>query len=110
MHDYNDKIKVLRTKGEEIQDLIERARANGADHDMQGILNKWEEANRKIFEQYPDDRPSDLSVLEQALEEVHRPKAAAGQSPTMMKKAKADETRAKRLKEMNVNDYLAAIK
>ena len=74
IHGYNEKIFILRKKGQEIQDLIEKARGNGADEDLQGILNKWEEANKKIFDKYPDDKPHDLSILEQALEEVHKPK------------------------------------
>ena len=27
-----------------------------------------------MFDKYPSDRPQDLSILEQALEEVHKPK------------------------------------
>ena len=64
VHGYNEKIVILRSKGQEIQDLIEKARANGADQDLQGILKKWEEANLKIFEKYPADKPNDLAVLE----------------------------------------------
>tara|TARA_B110000285_G_C14568894_1_gene356964 strand:+ start:107 stop:283 length:177 start_codon:yes stop_codon:yes gene_type:complete len=41
---------------------------------LQEILTKWEDANNKIFDKYPADRPADLSILEQALEEVHKPK------------------------------------
>jgi hypothetical protein len=28
----------------------------------------------KIFEKHPDDKPHDLSILEQAFEEVYKPK------------------------------------
>jgi hypothetical protein len=54
----------LRGKGTEIKDLIEKARQNGADTGLQEILTKWEDANNKIFDKYPADRPADLSVLE----------------------------------------------
>lgn len=47
---YNEKITILRSKGTEIQDLIEKARQGGADSELQTILQKWEEANAKIFE------------------------------------------------------------
>lgn len=50
---YNDKIKQLKEKGLEIQELIEKAK-NGADRGLIDILKKWEEANQKIFEKYPD--------------------------------------------------------
>ena len=108
VHAYNEKITVLRAKGQEIQDLIEKARASGADSELQGILSKWEEANRKIFEQYPADRPNDLTVLEQALEEVHKPKAQ-NTSASQRNKAK-EEARLKELKELEVQDYLKKIK
>lgn len=108
VHAYNEKITVLRAKGQEIQDLIEKARASGADSELQGILSKWEEANRKIFEQYPADRPNDLTVLEQALEEVHKPKA---QNTSVSQRTKAkEEERLKELKELEVQDYLKQIK
>jgi len=31
-------------------------------------LEKWEEANLKIFEKHPEHAPEDLGVLEEALE------------------------------------------
>jgi len=34
--------------------LIEKAKA-GADKGLSEILSKWEEANMKIFEKYPDE-------------------------------------------------------
>lgn len=43
---YNDKVKALRSKGMEIQELIARAKQEGAaDKGLLEILNKWEEAN-----------------------------------------------------------------
>ena len=48
---YNEKVKALRIKGLEIQELIARAKSDGgADRGLLEILNKWEEANQKIFE------------------------------------------------------------
>ena len=41
---YNEKIKMLRIKGQEIQELIEKAKA-GADKGLIEILKKYEEAN-----------------------------------------------------------------
>jgi hypothetical protein len=41
---YTDKIKLLKLKGMEIQELIERAKS-GADKGLVEILKKWEEAN-----------------------------------------------------------------
>lgn len=41
---YNEKIKQLKAKGTEIQDLIEKAKT-GADKGLIDILKKWEEAN-----------------------------------------------------------------
>ena len=35
------------------------------------MLEKWEEANLKIFEKHPIHSPEDLGVLEEALEQVH---------------------------------------
>ena len=43
VHSYNEKISILRAKGQEIQDLIEKARASGADGELQTILTKWEQ-------------------------------------------------------------------
>ena len=66
---YNEKIKLLKYKGEEIQDLIEKAKT-GADKGLLDILSKWEEANRKIFEKYPDGDEAEFSILEAAASEM----------------------------------------
>ena len=43
---YNEKVKQLRVKGQEISELIQKAKADGgADKGLLDILNKWEEAN-----------------------------------------------------------------
>ena len=64
---YNERITLLRAKGREIQELIERVRVTGgADKDLQAILTKWEDANLKMFEKHPADKPSDLAILDEA--------------------------------------------
>lgn len=67
---YNEKIKMLKMKGQEIQELIEKAKS-GADKGLIEILTKWEEANAKIFEKYPDGE-ADFSILEAAVTEVKK--------------------------------------
>lgn len=108
VHTYNEKITILRAKGQEIQDLIEKARASGADAELQGILSKWEEANAKIFEQYPEDRPNDLAVLKQAIEEVHKPRPQA--TDTAAQNKAKEEARLQELKELEVQEYVKKIK
>ena len=78
--------------------MIEKARVSGVDGELQNILTKWEHQNNKIFEQYPEDRPNDLAILEQAIEEVHKPKAGAS---ALRNKDKEDQ-RVNDLKEMEV--------
>ena len=68
---YNEKIKMLKAKGLEIQELIEKAKT-GADKGLLDILKKWEEANVKIFEKYPDGEENDVSLLEAAAAEIHK--------------------------------------
>ena len=64
LRSYNEKVKSLRQKGYEIQELIQRARdTGGTDKGLLEILNKWEEANQKIFEK---DQEEELSLLEVA--------------------------------------------
>lgn len=67
---YNEKIRQLKNKGQEIQDLIEKAKT-GADKGLIEILKKWEEANLKIFEKYPEGEV-DYSILEVAATEAHK--------------------------------------
>jgi len=44
VRDYNDKISDLRTKGFEVQNLIEKVRKTGnTDKDLEQILSKWED-------------------------------------------------------------------
>lgn len=68
---YNEKVKALRAKGMEISELIAKAKAEGgADKGLLEILNKWEEANQKIFERQGEgeegDEANELSLLEVA--------------------------------------------
>ena len=50
---YNERVVELREKGLQIRDLIERAKTE-ADDGLQDILTKWEEANDKILDKYPE--------------------------------------------------------
>lgn len=75
---------------------------------MQGILKKWEEANQKIFEKYPSDKPNDLAVLESALEEVHKPKGD-GMTESQLNR-QTNEEKLKRLRDQEVKEYLKEIK
>ena len=62
--DYNEKISIIRSKGSLIQDLIAKAKSSGnVDSETQGILSKWESANQKIFDTYPEEPQNDLSLL-----------------------------------------------
>lgn len=80
---------------------------------MQEILTKWEDANNKIFDKYPSDRPADLSILEQALEEVHKPKdplllsPKASKAPPGPKKSKKPQ---KTDKEQEIDKFMQQIK
>lgn len=53
----NEKVSILRTKGHDLQDLIEKVRASGGGNskDLAPILNKWEESNLRMFLQNPGD-------------------------------------------------------
>ena len=53
MAKYNERVVELREKGLQIRDLIERAKTE-ADDGLQDILTKWEEANDKILDKYPE--------------------------------------------------------
>lgn len=69
---YNEKVKQLRVKGQEIQELIQKAKADGgADKGLLEILNKWEEANLKIFDRTvshdgENENDNEFSLLEAA--------------------------------------------
>ena len=56
--------------------MIAKAKADGsADKGLLEILNKWEEANLKIFQkQGDDDDATELSLLEVAHNEINRAK------------------------------------
>ena len=68
---YQEKMRVLRDKGLEIQELIERAKT-GADRGLVEILSKWEEANAKIMDKYEDEGDVERKLLEQAAIEVKK--------------------------------------
>ena len=64
---YNQRIAELREKGLEIRDLIERAKTE-ADDGLHDILDKWQQANDKILEKYPEGH----KMSQEQLEEVAR--------------------------------------
>ena len=112
VHEYNSKITILRAKGTEIQDLIEKVRANNqSDRELKGILTKWEEANLKLFEKHPIDKPEDLEILEQAQEELHIMKQM--EKSKKAQKSELDETATQKeehLKDLEVKQYLRKIR
>lgn len=66
---YNERVTELREKGLQIRDLIDRAKAE-ADVELFDILNKWEQANERILEKYPEGAEMDFAQLEQAAQET----------------------------------------
>lgn len=74
---YNERCKQLRLRALEIAELIARAKGEGAaDRGLLEILNKWEEANLKLFEQDEglDEEAQELSLLEAAHLELNKAK------------------------------------
>jgi hypothetical protein len=72
---YNEKIRILRSKGIEISELIAKAKTEGAaDKGLLEILNKWEEANQRLFERTEDEEEgvNELSLLEEAHLELNK--------------------------------------
>lgn len=62
---YNDRVVDLREKGLEIRDLIERAKTE-ADDGLHDILDKWNLANERILEKYPEGTAMSIAQLEEA--------------------------------------------
>jgi len=60
---YKERVNELREKGLQIRDLIERAKAE-ADIGLHDILAKWEQANDRILEKYPEGAEMDFSMLD----------------------------------------------
>lgn len=84
---YNEKVRMLRGKGQEIADLIQRAKVEGAqDKGLLEILTKWEEANQKLFDanrpldSNQDGEENDMSLLEEAKEEISRARESEDQA------------------------------
>lgn len=64
VNDYKSKMRILRSKGHEIQELIEKVRATGnADKDLVLILKKWEDQNLKMFQQHPADQITEQDIM-----------------------------------------------
>ena len=58
----NKKIDIIRDKSTNIKELIDKAKLN-SDRSTIEILSKWEEANQKILEKYPEGKQVDLEEL-----------------------------------------------
>lgn len=96
-----------------------RSTAN-VDNDLAQVLTKWEAQNKRMFEKYPVDKQmkegEDLSVLDLAREEVHRPKPESVKLPPVQKKNKtpSPDREVKQLKALMekqfINKYLRKIK
>jgi len=115
---YNEKIKALRGKGQEIRDLIEKVKVE-ADKGILDMLVQWEETNNKIFEKYPNENESDYSILEAAVSEVHKLEAShttiGGQGDTERegvseKKGKAKKEEGKKEEEKEMKRYMEELK
>ena len=65
---YNERVVELREKGLQIKDLIERAKTE-ADDSLQEILDKWQTANDRILEKYPEGSQMSFAQLEEAAKE-----------------------------------------
>lgn len=61
---YNERVVELREKGLQIRDLIERAKTE-ADDGLQDILEKWQQANERILEKYPEGSQMSFAQLEE---------------------------------------------
>ena len=62
---YNERVIELREKGLQIRDLIDRAKTE-ADEGLQDILEKWNQANERILEKYPEGSQMSFAQLEEA--------------------------------------------
>ena len=62
---YNERVVELREKGLQIRDLIDRAKTE-ADEGLQDILEKWNQANERILEKYPEGSQMSFAQLEEA--------------------------------------------
>ena len=66
---YNERVVELREKGLQIKDLIERAKTE-ADDGLQEILDKWQMANDRILEKYPEGSQMSFAQLEEAAKDM----------------------------------------
>lgn len=108
---YNDKIADLRNRGREIQELIERVRVNGGtDRELHQILGKWEEANLKMFEKYPSDKPNEMEVLDEALAEMQQQELKVASLSHLRHQPDNHELAQKLAKEQEVLRYMEHIK
>lgn len=112
---YNEKVKALRLKGLEISELIAKAKTDGAaDKGLIEILNKWEEANQKIFERQgegeDDEEATELSLLEVAHAEINKSKEIQAQANESMKKQQQSNQSKKKKEEEEMRRYMEELK
>jgi hypothetical protein len=55
---FNERVLEVRERALQIKELIERAKAE-AEPGLQEILVKWEEANERILQKYPENAEMD---------------------------------------------------
>lgn len=55
---YNERVVEVRDRGMQIKELIERAKTE-AEPGLMDILDKWEEANNRILQKYPEGADMD---------------------------------------------------
>jgi hypothetical protein len=58
-------VKEVRERASQIKELIDRAKAE-AEPGLMAILEKWEQANQRILEKYPENEEMDFDQLEAA--------------------------------------------
>jgi hypothetical protein len=120
---------MLRLKGQEISDLIQRAKVEGAqDRGLIEILTKWEEANQKLFDanrplEEGDDQ-NDISLLEVTKEEISKAReseelatrrqtqggTSSNQAPDKAKEAAAAKKRKAKEEEEEMRRYMNELK
>ena len=111
---YNERVVELREKSLQIRDLIERAKTE-ADDGLQDILNKWQQANERILEKYPEGSQMSFAQLEEAARnsievdaEENDPKSKKGTGVGKGKKPGSKQAQPARDDEMQI--YLSEIR
>lgn len=64
---YGERVHELRQRALQIRELIERAKIE-ADPSLQEVLAKWQQANERILQKYPEGADLDYALVENNLE------------------------------------------